>query len=63
MSSREVLKRLKAAGWYEARQSGSHVQLKHAGRPGVTTVPHPKRDFAIKTLRAIERQSGVKLLK
>ena len=28
---------------------------------GIVTVPHPKKDFPIGTLKSIERQSGVKL--
>ena len=61
LSSREVLRRLQAEGWYVDRQKGDHVQLRHPNRPGVTTVIHPARDFAIKTLISMERQSGVKL--
>ena len=61
MRSREVLKRLKRAGWVEVRQSGSHKHLRHPDRPGTVTVPHPKADLPIGTLKSIERQSGVKL--
>ena len=35
--------------------------LKHAQRPGRVTVPHPKRDLPIGTLKSIERQSGIRL--
>ena len=61
MNSREVLRRLKADGWFEVGQSGSHVQLKHAERPGRTTVPHPRADLPLGTLRSIEAQIGVQL--
>lgn len=61
LSSREVLRRLKADGWYEVAQRGSHVQLKHATRPGRVTVPHPEKDLPAGTLRSIERQSGVSM--
>ena len=61
LNSREVLKRLQADGWYVARVKGDHYQLKHPTKPGVTTVIHPARDFAIKTLTSMEKQSGVKL--
>jgi hypothetical protein len=30
-------------------------------KPGRVTVPHPKRDMPIGTLRSIEDQSGLKL--
>ena len=58
-SSREVLKQLKADGWFEVVTRGSHVQLKHPTKPGKVTVKHPAKDFPIGTLRSIERQSGV----
>jgi predicted RNA binding protein YcfA (HicA-like mRNA interferase family) len=52
---------LKADGWYEVGQKGSHVQFKHATRPGRVTVPHPKRDIPIGTLKSIEKQADLKL--
>jgi len=60
-SSREIIRRLEAAGWRVTRQKGSHVHLRFPGRPGLTTVPHPNHDIKPGTLRSIERQSGVKL--
>lgn len=62
MSSANVLRILIAKGWYIARTRGSHVQMKHGWRKGVVTVPHPKKDLPLGTVRSIERQSGVKLL-
>lgn len=62
MRSREVIKRLEAAGWVEVRQAGSHKQFRHPSRPGTVTVPHPKADLAKGTLKSIEKQSGVKLV-
>jgi predicted RNA binding protein YcfA (HicA-like mRNA interferase family) len=61
MRSREVIRRIEADGWFEVRQSGSHKQFRHRTRPGTVTVPHPKAELAIGTLKSIERQSGVKL--
>lgn len=61
MTSREVLKALRAAGFVIVGQKGSHVQLKRAGLPGRVTVPHPKLELPIGTIRSIERQSGIKL--
>ena len=61
LTSREVILRLEAAGWLLARVRGDHHQFKHAERPQVVTVPHPKRDLAIGTLRDIEKKSGVKM--
>ncbi|MDR1094689.1 MAG: type II toxin-antitoxin system HicA family toxin [Clostridiales bacterium] len=61
MDSREVIKRIKADGWYQVDCDGSHRQFKHPTKKGRTTVPHPCKDFKTKTLKSIEKQSGVKL--
>jgi predicted RNA binding protein YcfA (HicA-like mRNA interferase family) len=37
MTAKEVIKRLKAEGWYEVRQAGSHKQFKHDQKTGVVT--------------------------
>jgi predicted RNA binding protein YcfA (HicA-like mRNA interferase family) len=63
ISSREVIRRLEAAGWRLARVAGSHHHFKHPRKPGLVTIAHPQRDVKIGTLRSIERQSGVRLRK
>jgi predicted RNA binding protein YcfA (HicA-like mRNA interferase family) len=52
---------LEADGWREVARKGSHVQFKHPTKPGRVTVPHPRKDIAIGTLRSIERQAGIRL--
>ena len=42
-SSREVLKILKADGWYE----------------GCVTVTHPRKDIPYETLKSISQQAGI----
>jgi len=59
--SREVIKIIKADGWYQVDQTGDHIQFKHPTKKGRVTVPHPKKDLAVSTLKSIERQSGIKL--
>ncbi|MDQ6717458.1 MAG: type II toxin-antitoxin system HicA family toxin [Gemmatimonadota bacterium] len=61
MSSREIIRLLTAAGWVLDRVSGSHHQYVHPVKPGTVTVPHPKKDFPVKTIRSIERQSGLRI--
>lgn len=61
MRSRDIIKKLEKAGWVEVRQSGSHKQFRHPERAGTVTVPHPKAEMAIGTIRSIEKQSGVPL--
>jgi len=60
MSSREIIRRLEAAGWYLVRVRGSHHQFRHHSLPGLVTVPHPAHDVALGTLRSIEKQAGLR---
>ena len=61
MDSRDVIRAIERDGWFKVASKGSHWQFKHTSKPGRTTVPHPKRDLPVATLRSIERQSGVRL--
>ena len=61
MDSRTIVRLLEADGWFVVAQKGSHVQFKHLVKRGRVTVPHPKKDVPIGTLRSIERQSGLRL--
>jgi predicted RNA binding protein YcfA (HicA-like mRNA interferase family) len=61
MDSRDVLAALRADGWAEVAKKGSHLHLKHPDKGGRVTVPHPRRDLPIGTLKSIERQAGIKL--
>lgn len=63
MTSAEVLRLLKAEGWYEVARKGSHIQLKHPVRKGRVTVPYPTKDLPVGTLKSIERQAGMPLVK
>ena len=60
MDSRKVIKLLEEDGWEISRTRGSHHQLKHKIKPGLVTVPHPKKDIPMGTLRSIARQAGIK---
>jgi predicted RNA binding protein YcfA (HicA-like mRNA interferase family) len=58
MKIREVLKRLEADGWYEARMRGSHRVLKHPEKSGIVVVPGGFSDeVAIGTLKSIWKQA------
>ena len=59
-SSREIISILESDGWYEVNHEGSHKQFKHPTKKGRVTVNHPVKDMNIKTLKSIERQSGLK---
>jgi len=58
MNSRDLTRRLEADGWVLARTKGSPRQYRHPSKPGLVTVPHPKRDLPIGTLRSIAKQAG-----
>ncbi|MDD2608212.1 MAG: type II toxin-antitoxin system HicA family toxin [Giesbergeria sp.] len=59
MKSIEVIQQLKADGWYLVHVVGSHHQFKHPSKPGKVTVPHPKKDLLIATVRSILKQAGL----
>ena len=61
MDSREVIRALTRDGRYEVNQVGSHKQFKHPTKKGRATVPHPKRDIPLGTLKSIEKRAGIKL--
>lgn len=51
---------MKDDGWYEVAIVGSHHQYKHPDKPGRVTVKHPDKDIPPKTLKSIEKQSGLR---
>ena len=59
-SSSDVIKMMKAAGWYEVDCVGDHHHFRHADRKEKVTVTHPKKDMPIGTIKAISRQTGIK---
>lgn len=61
MRSKDIIKAIEAAGWRQVRQNGSHCHFRHPTKPGTITVPHPKAEMALGTIKSIERASGVKL--
>jgi predicted RNA binding protein YcfA (HicA-like mRNA interferase family) len=61
MNSRTIIGKLEAAGWRLVGVKGSHHQFRHPQRPNRVTLPHPRKDVPIGTIKSIERQSGMKL--
>jgi predicted RNA binding protein YcfA (HicA-like mRNA interferase family) len=61
MKVREVLKLLKADGWYKVPARGGHRQFKHPRKPGRVTVSGQMNDnVAPGTLNSILKQAGLK---
>ena len=58
VKSADVIKQLEADGWVQQRVAGSHHQFRHPVKPGLVTVPHPRKDVPTGTLRSIYRQAG-----
>lgn len=60
MNGKQIIAKLKEAGWQVLRIEGSHHQL---GKDGLrTSVPmHGTKDLKPGTLAGIQRQTGVKL--
>ena len=58
----EMIKMLKADGWYEARQKGNHKQFKHPIKKGIVTIAYHKMsdEIAVGTLLSIIKQAGLK---
>lgn len=57
--SRKLIQVLEKNGWQHVGTTGSHHHFKHPERRGKITVPHPKRDLPIGTVRQIYRQAGL----
>ena len=62
-SSKEIINMLLNDGWFEVRVSGSHHQFKHPIKKGTVTIKHPDKDIPKKTLKSIERQSNLKIMR
>jgi predicted RNA binding protein YcfA (HicA-like mRNA interferase family) len=60
MNSRDLVRVLKDAGWYEDRVAGSHHIFKHATKPGHLSVPHPKKDLGTGLVEKILKRAGLK---
>jgi len=58
MTSKEIIKRLTADGWFRVGGKGDHEKFKHLTLPGHVVVPHLRKDVALGTLRSIYCQAG-----
>jgi len=59
VSSADLIRELKKAGWRLARVNGSHHVFTHPRRAGVVVVPHPKKDLGHGLVKAIRQQAGI----
>jgi len=59
MDSRKLIAEIRADGWKLIRVNGSHHHFIHPTKSGLVTVPHPKKDLPIKTVKSIRKQAGI----
>lgn len=61
MKSSELLRIMKKDGWYEIRQKGSHIIMKHPTKSNVIPVPyHASKEMKEGTLQAILKLAEIK---
>ncbi|MBM4124954.1 MAG: type II toxin-antitoxin system HicA family toxin [Nitrospira sp.] len=61
MKVRDVIALIRADGWYEVTQRGSHRQFKHPTKKGrVTVAGHPSDEMAPGTLSSVLKQAQIK---
>jgi predicted RNA binding protein YcfA (HicA-like mRNA interferase family) len=61
MNSKEIIKTLESNGWLLKRINGSHYHFIYPIQKGIVTVPYPKKDLPVGTVRSIEKQANIKL--
>ncbi|AIV88515.1 YcfA family protein [Burkholderia pseudomallei] len=59
MNSSKLIRMLEEDGWRLVRVTGSHHHFKHPKKPGLVTVPHPKKDLPIGTVKSIQKSAGL----
>jgi predicted RNA binding protein YcfA (HicA-like mRNA interferase family) len=61
MKCSELLRLLKSDGWFEVRQKGSHVIMRHPVKPGPLIVPnHTTKEIKKGLLHDILKKAGIK---
>jgi predicted RNA binding protein YcfA (HicA-like mRNA interferase family) len=63
MKYRDLIKQLKADGWFHERTAGSHRQYRHPTKRGTVTVPSGGKlgnEVPPGTLSSVLRQAGLK---
>ena len=60
MNSKDLIKRLKRAGWVLRGAKDSHHIYIHPDKGGHLSVPHPKKDLGAGLLHKLMKQAGLK---
>jgi len=59
MKSSDLIRKLEEDGWVLKRITGSHHSFKHPTKRPIITVPHPKKDLPIGTVKSILKTAGL----
>ena len=57
-NSPDIIRRLESEGWVRVRVTGDHHQFRHPATGRRNTVPHPRKDIPIGTLKNIYKSAG-----
>lgn len=57
MESTVLIKMIEKDGWVRVATKGSHAQFKHPDKKGRVTIPHPKKDLPLGTVKSILKQA------
>lgn len=60
MSSKDLIRKLRADGWILDRVSGSHHVYKHPRKTGHIGVPHPKKDLGKRLVSKLLKFAGLR---
>ena len=60
--AKDIIKKLKKAGFEKVGQKGSHKKFKKKGRKPVMVPDHGGKDLGTGLIKELEKQSGIKLL-
>ncbi|MDR5764571.1 MULTISPECIES: type II toxin-antitoxin system HicA family toxin [Caballeronia] len=59
MDSSRLIRMLLDDGWHLDRIVGSHHHFKRRGNMSLVTVPHPRKDLSIGTVRSVLKTAGL----
>lgn len=59
MTSADIIKQLKAAGWELSRVKGSHHIYTHPMQGGHVCFPHPKKDLGTGLVKKLLKQANL----
>ena len=61
MKTSEIIRKLKADGWYFDHHGGDHDQYRHPTKPGQISIPrHTSKELRVKTADKILKRAGLK---